>query len=512
MNKLNTKPQIAQAALNGLAWLTLQSLGGRIVGLLSQLALAWFLSPSNFGIIGLVYAITNIANAIVNFGVDNVLLQRQRAMSFWVTPTFWTSLGLGCISFVLVLIIAPVSALIYHSSQLAPLAAILALSMPIGALATVPTVIIRSRLDFQFISIYRTVELVLSASLTVALAWRGFGAYSFVIPTPIFATINVLVFWLYSPVSISRRFRWVQVRFLLGSGLAVFSTRLIIEAISQGDYVILGLTASKAEVGIYYFAFRLAAQPIWIIAGNFSGVLLPALMALKGDEARQLKAVMLAVRMLAYVAIPACILQSALADPLLRMLFGKKWISAIPVMQVLSLGLAFDSITWITGTFLSAKREYLRSLKYYSIAAPAFFACVYLGSIFLQAPGAALGVTVFYVIMGPTMACVVLGRLGVRWTHVLALFMKPTILAAPTIGIAAALSYLPILRSSQFLRILETCIVGSTSYLLVLRLFERRIVEEIIDRLIPGRWRPTMQTLLYRVLLLPDIDKSMPGL
>ena len=38
------------------------------------------------------------------------------------------------------------------------------------------------------------------------------------------------------------------------------------------------------------------------------------------------------------IAIPACLLQAALADPAVHLLFKPQWYPAIPVIQLLSIG------------------------------------------------------------------------------------------------------------------------------------------------------------------------------
>lgn len=486
-------------ALGSFAWLMLQSLGGRGTSLLSQLALAALLSPSNFGLIGLVYSITSISGTLVSFGIDGVLMQRQRTMRLWVAPTFWTSLGLGIVGLAIVACVAPLCARLYNTPQLTGLALILAISMPLGALITVPSVLIRSKMNFKFLSLYETVELAASQLATVILAWKGYGAYSFVLPTPVLGLIKVFAFWLYSPANILTRFLPKQIAFLLGSGLAVSATRVILQAISQGDYIILGLVASKAEVGVYYFAFRLAAQPIWVFASNFTNVLLPSLMTLKGDEQRQIRVTMTAARLLSYVVMPACLLQAAVADPLLRLLFGSKWLGAIPVIQVLSVGLAFDAITWVTGTFLSAKRQYMRGLLYYGGFAPLFFVFVYFGASFWQAPGAAIGVTAFYMVMGPAMSVMVMRQYGVAVRDVAALFWKPIAMAVSAVGAAAALSRIGWIGERPLARFAELSLVSPLLYLILLRQFEPDTLAELSSRIVPSKVKKIYERIEARM-------------
>lgn len=494
-----TVPSLSRVAASGIVWLVAQSLGGRLISLFSQLALAWLISPANFGLIGLVYAVTNISASLVNFGIGDVLLQRHKTIRLWSASTFWTSFALGIISFIFVFGISEASSRIYHSPNIVSLALIIASSMPIGALQTVPNVIIRSQMKFGLLSAVNLAELAFTAIAVVGLAVLGYGVYSFALPVPVIAALKLAVLWYYAPVTLTAKFRIKQVKFLMSSGSAVFATKLILSAVSQGDYVLLGLVASQSQVGIYYFAFRLAVQPIWILAGNLIGVLFPTLIQLRTEPSRQIAATMATARVLAYLAMPACFLQAALADPVLKLLFGAKWLSAIPVMELLSIGLPFDAVTWVTGTLLAANREYRRALVYTVMFLPLFVVLVFGGSYYYQSEGTALGVTLYYLILGPAMSCIVLKRYAVPVANVLSLFIKPPVLAGVSMGIAAALSRLRILGGMEVAKIFEITIVGSSLYIALIRWIEPRVLTEIIDKAVPQKIKRQLAFLKARL-------------
>lgn len=92
-------------------------------------------------------------------------------------------------------LVSPVVAAMYHAPRLTGLLAVLALSMPIGALSSVPGMILRARMRFGFLAVYGSLEIVAQSLLTVGFAWCGFGAYSFVLPAPILGVVHALVWW-----------------------------------------------------------------------------------------------------------------------------------------------------------------------------------------------------------------------------------------------------------------------------------------------------------------------------
>ena len=149
---------LGRSTTTGFLWLALQSLSGRASVFISQLILARMLLPSAFGQIGLAYTVVSIVWALVTFGVDEILLQRLKRMHYWVRPAFWTSLGLGIAGAAIMMAAAPIAAKVYHNPAIIGLIVVLATSLPLGALSTVPAVKLRASLNFRFLATYTSFE------------------------------------------------------------------------------------------------------------------------------------------------------------------------------------------------------------------------------------------------------------------------------------------------------------------------------------------------------------------
>jgi O-antigen/teichoic acid export membrane protein len=477
------RPLIRIAAV-GVAWLMLESIGARIIAFASQIALAWLLLPEDFGAFGLALTVTSLALALANFGVEDVLTQRQRTIRFWVTPAFWISLGLGTLGMLAVLAAAPVAAAVYGVPELVGMLAIMAVAIPIAALAAVPMAMLRAALRFRLLAGYATAELAATQFLAVLLAWQGIGAFSFAVPLLVMAVVRALVFWsIAAPQLRWGALRWSQLRYMIGSGMAVFGTRLIIAAVGQYGFFVLGLTAAPAVIGAYYFASRLAVQPITMMAGSLSRVLFPMLSQLRTDPVRQCRSALEASRALAFVAIPLCFLQTALAEPVLHLVFGPKWEAAIPLVQILSLGLGFDAVSWVVGSLMSAQGEFRRNLVYACLSAPPFFAAATLGALLGSSLGMAIGISAFYVVLPPIYTYAVFRQCSVPLGCVVGLYLVPALLSAVAVGAAYALSLLPPWRGDDAARIVVMVLSGCLLYTVLARCFAPATFMELLGRL-----------------------------
>ena len=471
-------PALGRSTASGVLWLLMQSLSGRIGSFVSQLVLAKLLMPQEFGAIGLAYTVATLANALVGFGIDDILLQRFKTLHLWVFPAFWTSLGGGLIGMALMLAVAPAAARIYGNSDLVGLIVLLAVNLPIGAIATIPVVRLRGALNFRFLGGYASIETLSVQIATVVLALLGFGAYSFVVPLPIAAAVKAGIFWRKAPMRIRPRFRRVQFMHIVSSSFLVQGARIVTEAVNQGDYIVLGLLASSSTVGVYFFAFRLAAQPLWVMAGNFGSVLFPGLTQLRGDPARQERAVLSAARILAYTVTPLCFLQTALASPLLHLMFGAKWNAAIPLVQILSLGLPGDATAWVSGALLGARREFKRDFLYRLGFAIPFFVMVVTGAYFASSLGVAIAVSLYYALVKPINSWLIM-RDWIGRRDLLHIYVFPPAIAALAMGAAGAAARV---SSHAVDQLVITACLGPLIYLGLLRLFAPDTLHEILDR------------------------------
>ena len=105
---------------------------------------------------------------------------------------------------------------VFGVEQVQSLIDIIALGMPLSALATVPTILLRVRLEFRKIAAINFGETVATQILTIALAFGGLGVYSFAIPSPVVAALKSAALWVAAPGDLSGTWRKV----LLGAILS----------------------------------------------------------------------------------------------------------------------------------------------------------------------------------------------------------------------------------------------------------------------------------------------------
>jgi hypothetical protein len=247
------RKELTRAVVAGAGWLVAQTVGARAISFASQIVLAWILAPTDFAILALAWTVTVIIDTLVNFGVDDVLLQRQRAMRFWTTSAFLLSFGVGFAGMLLVVAASPLAVHLYDAPILYTILPIMAAAMPLTALSAVPAAKIRAALNFRFLATYATIELAIGQVAVIILALNGFGVLSFVLPGPVLAAARTITFWISARPRLGPM-RPKQLRMMGKAGSAVFGTKFITAMVGKGGYFVLGLLP-QARVGAYFSPF-----------------------------------------------------------------------------------------------------------------------------------------------------------------------------------------------------------------------------------------------------------------
>jgi PST family polysaccharide transporter len=240
----------------------------------------------------------------------------------------------------------------------------------------------------------------------------------------------------------------------------------------------------KEVVGLYYFAFAMSLHTVMLFCSNLWTLLFPAFCKLKHEPERQLAGFLRAVRLIALIVTPACMLQAALSEPGIRLFFPERWVPAIPILQILSIGMAARAIDWTSEALLLSQGRFQAYLRVVSAHAAIFGVLVGFGAWHGEAVGAAIGVACCLWIIGPIKTWMAIGPLGGKWVDSLRIFGMPLLASAIAVGPVVLATYMiPAIAGQDAARFVIIVVVSASLYSLAAR------------RLMPDRWAEAMQAL-----------------
>lgn len=494
-----TQPQpgdLGGHAARGFAWLGVQSIVEKFASGIGQIVLAWLLVPESFKLVGLTYTVTVFASLLQSAGIREVLQQRQKRLDVWTTPAFWLSTTFGLLSGIAIVLLSGWAANFYQQVGLQPLLIVASFVLPLSSMAIVPEVILRARMKFAMIAGVGSIVLLGQMVLSITFALCGLGALSIILPQPILALIRLALYWNAARPRIRHGPRPARWRYLLGDSSAMLVGSIALMITYQAGQIILGrMFPLSAAAGLFYFCTVLADQSVRVLTVNLAGVLLPALSRIQDDAPRLRTAVLNASSLLLLVGVPICLLQAALAGPIIRLFFSDKWLPAIGCFAAMSVAAIGRLVQCTSENMLHAQgrfRTYMVLAVGYSLI---FVTGMILAARTSTSSDAATGVAIAggaaLLIFGPVMSITALGRLGAR-TLVTNLGLPVALAGLSLVPTILMLLFLPKAIWSDIVLIVAGSLSCGLIYMFMARAMMPSAWNQLFLRLqamVPGRWR-----------------------
>ena len=319
---------------SGVVWMLLFKLIDRSIGLVSTVILARLLAPESFGVVAMATSFIAMLELIGAFGFDMALIQRPDATRKDY-DTAWTLAAIfGCgLALLMLLLAIPISRFYRHPELVAVICA-LAFGSLVGGFQNVGVVAFRRDLEFNKEFRFLLAKRLITFPLTIALAFILQSYWALVVGMTSGRIIDV---WL------SYRLHPYRPKFSLAAGkeLMGFSKWLLVLnlltflRVRSSDFVI-GRMGGADSLGLFSVSYELANMPGTELVAPINRAVYPAYARLAADPEAMRREYLSVMGMICLVAIPAVAGMAATANIVVPLLLGPKWLSAIPILQILS--------------------------------------------------------------------------------------------------------------------------------------------------------------------------------
>ncbi|HEX9990357.1 MAG TPA: oligosaccharide flippase family protein [Chloroflexia bacterium] len=331
---------LQQRAARGAVFISGLSLFQRLVTLPASIVLARVLTPTDYGIYGIVSFIVTFFTTFSNVGFGAALIQQSEPPSREdLTTTFTVQMALVCGMTAIGFVIAePVSQAYQLSEEGVWLIRVLLLSLPLSLLRTIPALLLERELLFGRVSIIEAVETFSFYGTAVALSLLNFGTWSFIWATVVRGALGVGVALVLSPwrpgLGFSRSVAERLIRFGLPYQLRLALT-LLRDALTP---TVLGLLVGAAAVGYITWAFTFALLPV-LLTGPLWRVMFPAISRAQNDPSLLKNMIERSLRLSAIVFFPLSFLMMGAAPEIVRYIYTEQWAPALPAIYLFSVSI-----------------------------------------------------------------------------------------------------------------------------------------------------------------------------
>ncbi len=290
-------------------------------------------------------------------GFASALVQRKDLEERHRSSIFWFTLFSGLVLAVVVAAVAPQIAGFYQSPSLVPMLRVVAINFVIGALSIVQSALLTRDMEFRKLTVIGTVAMILAGTVAIALAYRGFGAWSLVWQSLASSMVLLVGFWWTSNWRPDFLFEWKAVKELLRFGGNLTGFNFFNYWVRNIDNILVGRYMGPTALGLYSRAYGMMGLPLSFISAPLGNVMFPALSSIQGDKARVKSIYLRSISTIALLTFPMMLGLFVVARVFVLAVFGPRWEMMVPLFQIFCLvGLVQSVGTTVGWLFTSQGR------------------------------------------------------------------------------------------------------------------------------------------------------------
>lgn len=367
--------------------------GRFVVQIGSTMVLARLLSPDDYGLIGMVLALTGIAELLKDLGLSAATIQRRDLSHRQVSLLFWVNAATGAALMLIVIAVAPIIAGFYGRSELGPITVGLSAMFAAGGLTVQHQALLSRRMDYGKLATVEVSAMVVAAAGAILAALLGAGFWALVVFHVGMAVTRAILVWVLCPWRPSRPQRAEDIGKIasFGGNLSVFN--FLNYLARHADNILIGRYVGASALGLYSKAYQLLLLPLNQINAPLSTVAIPTLSRLQDQPERYRRYYRTAIGAIALFAMPLIVLLAALSEELIEILLGAQWLDAAGIFKVLAFAGIAQSVAHANGWLYVSMGRTGRQAAWALVSRPLIVIAFVVGL-----PWGAYGVAVSYTI------------------------------------------------------------------------------------------------------------------
>jgi lipopolysaccharide exporter len=336
----------------GAGWVIGFRLVTRLLGIASTLTLVRLLGPGDFGLVALASSFAQTVDAFANLSPHEAVVRERAPERAMYDTAFTMSFLRGLVTAAVIVAGAVPAAAFFREPRMAPVLLALAASTLIGSMENIACIdFLRNfqfRREFQLWTIPRVLQV--AATIGFALIWPSYWALVFgIITGRVIRTALSYAMRPYLP-----RLTLVAWRRITGFTIWSWAIYMVGMLRDRCDTVLVGRFFSSARVGIYALGGEIASLPTSELVEPLCRACFPGFSQLRHSGLGVAQTYLRLLGATALLVLPAGVGIAMVADPLVRVAFGPKWLEAIPIIQVLGISATIGALGGISATLFSA--------------------------------------------------------------------------------------------------------------------------------------------------------------
>ena len=345
------KSSYKNEAVKGVKWTSLSSIITAGGSFLLILVLTNILDKDDFGLFALVNVVVGFSAEFIDIGISQAIVQKQNINKRQLSTLYWVNIILALLVFLIINASKGFIGDFYKETELPELLGLVSFSFLFSGLSAQYQALLQKDLRFKLMASLDIIAFVVYLSVTLSLAYFGYGVYALVWGTLArtgVKSVLLLITGLKSHIP-TFYFNLKEVNFFLNFGSFRTGAFLVSFLNTQLDSILIGKFIGVGELGVYDVFKRIVKQPIRLLSPIIQKVTYPLMAKVHEDKKRVTNMFIKVLELLNLIRFPIFVGIALVASEITNLFLGNSWSEHVLVLQILAFVFLFNTIQSFVG-------------------------------------------------------------------------------------------------------------------------------------------------------------------
>lgn len=324
----------------GLVWSAIEKIVIIAVQIIFEIILARFISPKEYGVMGMLLIIISLSQVLVDNGLGSALIFKKNRSETDFSTVFYASLAIGLLMYLFIFLLAPFIADFFNNDISAHIRTI-SLVVIISSASIIYKTKLSIEIDFKSQAKFSFFAIVLSGVVGVYMAMHKFGILSLIVQNILFSLLTLIFLIINTKWFPRESFSYRHFK-----ELYKYSSKLLYAGIFNSFYInlnslILGRFFPSRQLGYYTKSYQFTIFPASVFTNVVQRVLFPYYVESQMDKTGIYQKTLFFNKIIFCVMMPIVSIIILYADQIILLLLSETWRGIVVPFQILLTSILF---------------------------------------------------------------------------------------------------------------------------------------------------------------------------
>lgn len=337
-----------------MVWSSIEKISIQIIQFIIGIILARLLSPSDYGIIGILLVFISFMQVFIDSGFSKALIQKQNRTETDYSTVFFINCLISVFCYISLWISAPIVADFYNNYEIINYTRAIGLVLFFNALYAVPNTLCTIDFNFKALAKINFFANLVSGIVAILMAYYGYGIWALIWQQGIRAVLLVILSWLmlrWKPLFV---FSKESIGGLFAFGSKLLYASLLGVIVNNFTNLFIAKLSSSKDLGYFTRGTQFTDVIYGTTSSVLDSVLLPVFSESQNDLPLLVSYFKTFIRSVAIIVLPIFFLLAFSSEPLVLLVLTEKWLPVVPIMQIFCFARLITIIAGLNITVLYA--------------------------------------------------------------------------------------------------------------------------------------------------------------